>query len=94
MDFQKERQHQTLQLISRNRLDVDGVLDVDQFDDENVILQTVCGMLSIEGKNIKISVLDKNKGIVSLDGQVDAMYYSDEIKNRDDKKGLFGRLMH
>ena len=93
MDIQKEKQQQMLQLIMRKHLNVDGVIDVDQFDEETVILQTVCGKLTVEGSEMKISVLDKNKGIVSLDGHIDAIYYSDENKNRDNKKRLFGRLI-
>ena len=59
----------------REKLDVSGVVDVIRFDDLCVVLQTRCGELTIDGKNIKISVLDTEKGVVSLDGTIDAMYF-------------------
>ena len=66
--------------------------DVIRFDDTSVVLQTVCGELTVEGAGLKMSVLDKEKGIVSLDGQVDSIYYSEETN--ETKKRLFGRIFN
>lgn len=76
----------------RKHLDVNGVIDVIRFDDVSVVLQTVCGELTVEGNGLKMSVLDKDKGIVSLDGQVDSIYYSEETN--ETKKRLFGRIFN
>ena len=92
MDIKKEHTaiSQDIKLFSREKLDVSGVMDVVRFDDLCVVLQTRCGELTIDGKNIKISVLDTEKGIVSLDGIIDDMYYSDD--NKKEKRGFFGKL--
>ena len=90
MEIKKERTIQDIMLHNRERLDVNGVIDVVRFDDVCVVLQTCCGELTIDGKNIKISVLDTDKGVVSLDGMIDAMYYSDD--NKKEKRGFFGKL--
>ena len=90
MDMQREKNQQMLHLSMRKHLDVSGVTEVIRFDDICVILQTVCGELTIDGKDLKMSVMDKEKGIVTLDGQVDAMYYLDE--NKKEKRGFFGRV--
>jgi sporulation protein YabP len=92
MELQKEECQQVLQLTMRKHLDVNGVIDVIRFDDAAVVLQTVCGELTIEGGGLKMSVLDKDKGIVSLDGQVDSIYYSEETN--ETKKRLFGRIFN
>ena len=89
MDNQKTVQE--IKLISRKHFDVNGVKEVENFDEENVTLRTVCGLLSVDGKGLKISVLDIDKGIVSLDGRIDAVYFSDEVQEK--KRGLFGRLL-
>lgn len=89
MDNQKTLQE--IRLLSRKHFDVNGVKEVESFDEGNVTLKTVCGLLSVDGKDLKISVLDIDKGIVSLDGRVDAIYFSEE--NTDSRKGLFGRLL-
>ena len=92
MELQKEKCQQVLGLTMRKHLDVNGVIDVIRFDDTSVVLQTVCGELTIEGAGLKMSVLDKDKGIVSLDGQVDSIYYSEETN--ETKKRLFGRIFN
>ena len=92
MDIKKENiiSTQDIRLYMREKLDVSGVVDVIRFDDLCVVLQTRCGELTIDGKNIKISVLDTEKGVVSLDGTIGAMYYSDD--NKKEKRGFFGKL--
>ena len=44
----------------------------------------------MEGKDIKISVLDTERGVVSLDGKIDALFYSDSEDGK--KRGFFGKL--
>ena len=90
MDIKKENISQDIRLSSREKLDVSGVVDVIRFDDICVVLQTSCGELTIDGKNIKISVLDTDRGIVALEGVIDAMYYSDD--NKKEKRSFFGKL--
>ena len=89
MEIQKEKCQQVLQLTMRKQLEVNGIIDVIRFDDLSVVLQTVCGELTVEGSSLKMSVLDTEKGIVSLDGQVDSIYYSDDTK--EVKKKFFGK---
>ncbi len=81
---------QELRLIHRKKLEVSGVLEVVRFDDNFAVLKTVCGELNVDGKNIKIGVLDTDKGVVFLDGDIDAIYYSDE--NKAAKPGFFSKL--
>ena len=90
MEIKKEPVSQDIRLSMREKLDISGVVDVIRFDDVCVVLQTRCGELTIDGKNIKISVLDTDKGLVSLDGMIDAMYYTDD--NKKEKRGFFGKL--
>jgi len=89
MDNQKITQE--IKLLSRKHFEVNGVKEVESFDEENVTLRTVCGMLNVDGRELKISVLDIERGIVSLDGRVDAVYFSDE--KEEVKRGFFGRLL-
>ena len=90
MEIKKEHTSQDIRLCNREKLDVSGVIDVIRFDDICVVLQTSRGELTIDGKNIKMSVLDTDKGIVSLDGIIEGMYYSDD--NKKEKHGFFGKL--
>ena len=91
MDTKKELLSHDIRLLRREKLEISGVNDVVSFDEVCVLLKTVCGELTFEGKNLKMSVLDTEKGVVLLDGNVDAMYYSNEKSN--EKRGFFARLL-
>ena len=78
-------------LVSRRHMDIGGVTDVESFDDAGASLTTHCGRMTIEGRGIKVSVLDVERGVVSIDGQIDAIFYSD-IKE-DSKRRLFSRMI-
>ena len=41
-----------LVLLDRKALELSGVRDVVSFDETNVVLETVCGMLAIEGGRV------------------------------------------
>jgi ethanolamine utilization microcompartment shell protein EutS len=41
------------------------------------MLKTQCGDMAIEGKDLKIAVLEIDAGIVVLSGTVSGVYYSD-----------------
>lgn len=90
LDRNTNEKLQEIRLIHRKKLDISGVQEVIRFDDNFALLKTICGELNIEGKNIKIGILDTEKGMVSLDGEIDSIYYVDEIKN--EKSGFFSKL--
>lgn len=86
-DAKKEHE---IRLIKRNELSVSGVLEVLSFDEENARLMSVDGEIYVEGEGIKIGVLDTDRGVVTLSGKIDGIYYGDDSKN--EKKGFFSRL--
>ncbi len=86
-----KKEHE-IRLNKRKDMVINGVLEVISFDEESVRLMSVEGEIYVEGEEIKIGVLDTDKGVVTLSGRVNGFYYvSDEKKA---KKGLFSRLSH
>jgi hypothetical protein len=41
-----------------------------------VILETVCGNMTVEGASLHIHVLSIEEGVVTMDGRVDSIQYS------------------
>ena len=84
---------QTLVLRDRNLLEVRGVTDVVRFDEESVVLSTVCGTLTVEGASLHVQVLNLEQGTVTVDGRVDSLLYFDaEPAGKGEKGGFFGKL--
>ena len=69
------KQHR-LMLNNRKNGSFTGVLDVLSFDLNEILLETEQGMLHIKGKDLHVNRLDLEKGEVDIDGQVDALNYS------------------
>ncbi len=82
-----------LSLLGRESLEVRGVTDVISFDEQAVVLNTVCGTMSVEGSALHIHVLSIDEGIVAMDGKVDSVsYYETETGEKNGKTGFFGKL--
>ena len=83
------KQHRLI-LNDRKAGSFTGVLDVLSFDLNEILLETEQGMLHIKGKDLHVNRLDLVKGEVDIDGQVDALNYS-QVPGR--KGSFFGKLL-
>ena len=86
LNYDRTKEHE-MTLRSRQELTVSGVNDVMSFDETLVELNTVCGVMSIEGEGIHISFLDTDNGRLTLSGSISGIYYIDKKPKRS---GLFG----
>ena len=74
---------------NRRNLTISGVMDIDSFDEETVVLFTEDGELTIKGANLHINKIDVETGDLQMEGEVDLLSYSD---NQSQKGSLFSRL--
>ena len=90
---QTENKLHSLTIQNRQGAQIEGVVEVIRFDENEVLLETVCGTLSIDGEGLHLSEWNMDRGLAALDGRIDAVTYFD--KKQDDVKshnGLFGKL--
>lgn len=76
-------------LEERGSLTVTGVEDIDSFDDQTVVIYTGLGELTVRGNQLHIERIDLQAGELELQGQVDALTYSDQPAARG---GFFARI--
>ncbi|MCR3922207.1 MAG: sporulation protein YabP [Firmicutes bacterium] len=81
-----------LVIENRESLEVTGVVHVDSFDDEEVVLETEQGLLAIRGEDLHIKQLNLEKGELAIEGLILELAYSEDKRLRDRGKGLFERL--
>ncbi|MBP3953476.1 sporulation protein YabP [Bacillus sp. YZJH907-2] len=91
MGRQRESNDHDIILKGRKHLDITGVKQVESFDNEEFLLETVMGFLSIRGQNLHMKNLNVEQGIVSIEGKVYDLVYLDQ-SNQEKSKGLFGKL--
>lgn len=75
----------------RKHIDVTGVREVISFDDLSVVMSTDGGDMTVEGNDLKIGVLDTERGVVAIDGKINALFYDDGTV-ASEKKGFLGKL--
>ena len=80
---------QTVTLVERETLALNGVNNVESFDEEFVSLSTARGRVCVEGEGLKIESLSKDGGNILICGKINGVYYSDEPTKA---KGLFGKM--
>ena len=87
----EKESNQTVLLRDRRILELDGVSDVVGFDDTAVLLRSTLGSMTVEGTGLHITRLDLDKGLLSVEGRISAVFYTDEGKG--EKRGFFARLL-
>ncbi|MBQ6897969.1 MAG: sporulation protein YabP [Clostridia bacterium] len=79
MDERKMLPH-SLIIDGRKNISVTGVTEADNFNDEEIILYTSYGQITIKGENLQISVLSTESGDVTASGKVNSVTYSDRTE--------------
>lgn len=65
-----------LVLSDRHTGSVTGVNDVVSFDENEIVLDTDMGLLTVRGKELHVKRLTLEKGELDLEGQVDSLNYN------------------
>ncbi|NLM68549.1 MAG: sporulation protein YabP [Firmicutes bacterium] len=82
--------HQIL-LVQRERLNVDGVLNVESFDDREIVLETEEGGLFIRGEDLHINELNLETSSLVVVGYIKTLEYTKDSFGQK-SKGLFAKL--
>lgn len=89
-----ERPHRVT-LFEREELEIVGVLQVDTFDDREIVLQTEMGMLTLRGEDLHIEQLDLEEGIFRCSGLIVGMQYTPQTGSRASRAtSLWDRIFH
>ncbi|MDO5417801.1 MAG: sporulation protein YabP [Lachnospiraceae bacterium] len=81
-----------LMMEDRGKMSITGIADVISFDENQVVLDTDKGLLTIKGKDLCVSRLTLDKGEVDIDGQADSLVYSSNEAFRKAGESLLSRL--
>ncbi len=76
-------------LENRERLSVSGVSEVISFDENQVVLVTSMGVMTVGGQQLHVEKLSLEMGEIAIAGQVEAVIYEDTQQHR---RGFWSRL--
>lgn len=81
-------------MTNRKNLLVEGVQNVESFDDEEIILDTKMGTLVLKGENLHVVQLNLEDGTFIVEGHCKSLDFSEEKKGIKGKgKGFIERIL-
>lgn len=86
---EKELLSHKVVISGRNQGIISGVIDVTEFDNNMIDLDTSLGRLLIKGKDLKVKGLNLEKGEAEIEGNVDSLTYTTRQNNEPLIKRLF-----
>ncbi|MGE5572306.1 MAG: sporulation protein YabP [Bacillota bacterium] len=78
-------------VTERETITVDGVNNVESFDDQEVVLETTAGMLMLRGREFHIKQLNLDEGNLTIEGYLAGLEYAEEMGKK--ARSFLGRLL-
>jgi sporulation protein YabP len=81
----------TISLVERKSILISGVKKIENFDDEEFLIESTMGYIIIKGNNLELLKLDTLSGNVSIKGKFNSIAYIDD-KKITKEEGMFSKL--
>ena len=75
---------QNIFLENRNKLNVTGVLDVLNFDEQIITVETELGVLVVKGSDLKLNKYNLEDTELSIEGEINSLSYDDRVNNKNE----------
>lgn len=89
---QMPRAHKVV-VVGRKSGTVSGISDVLSFDENEIVLDTDMGLLTIKGKGLHISRLTLELGEADMEGRIDSLAYSERGHKKKQETSLLRRML-
>lgn len=82
--------NQNVFIEDRNKVTITGVEQVESFNDNTIILNTIKGGMTIKGEGLNVGKLNLDEGNVKIDGIINGILYND--KDSSQKGNIIGKI--
>jgi len=82
--------NQNIYLEDRKKLTITGVEQVESFNDNIILLNTIKGGITVKGEGLNINKLNLEDGNVKIDGVINGIVYSN--KEFGSKGNILGKM--
>jgi len=79
-------------IIGRKNINITGVKKIDNFDENEFLLETNMGYLLIKGEGLEIIKLDTYQGDVSIKGKIDSLSYIEKENKKQKNESVLSKL--
>ena len=85
----KSRKVHNVVLYNKRQMTVSGVIRVDNFNENIIVVITEVGQMTIEGVSLHISRLSLETGDMNIDGDIAGLFYSNDTDSNGGKSSKF-----
>ena len=79
-------------ITSRKNINITGVKKIDNFDENEFLLETNMGNLLIKGEGLEIIKLDTYQGDISIKGKIDSLAYTENSIKKPKNESVLSKL--
>lgn len=83
---------QNVILENRNKLNVSGVLDVLNFDEQIITMDTELGILIIKGSNLRLNKFNLESTDLNVEGNIVSLVYNDKSVSKKNGESLLTKI--
>ena len=81
-----------INITGRKNINITGVKKIDNFDENEFLLETNMGYLLIKGNNLEIIKLDTYQGDVTIKGKIDSLNYTESTNKKQKSESVLSKL--
>jgi len=85
----RSRKPHNVVLSNRRQMTVSGVIRVDNFNENIIVVITEAGQMTVEGLSLHISKLSLETGDMNIDGDITGLLYSNDVADAGGKSSKF-----
>ncbi len=90
--MQHENMEHSVVMTNRETVVVEGVVSVEKFDEQEIVLETDMGVLAIRGEELHVEQLSLERGHLTVKGLVRSVDYIEDGGRLTRRKGFMERL--
>ena len=81
-----------INITGRKNINLTGVKKIDNFDENEFLLETNMGYLLIKGNSLEIIKLDTYQGDVTIKGKIDSLNYLESSNKKEKNESILSKL--
>ena len=81
-----------IKLENRKKLELTGVKKISSLNEEEFIVDTILGLVTIKGESLEMMNLNLDKGELIIEGKINCIIYDKEIKTKEKKQSFLGKV--
>ena len=82
----------TVNMVKRSNINISGVKKIENFNENEFLLETIMGYMTIKGHDLEIIKLDTYQGDVAIKGKIDSIIYKSDKDKKNNEESIFSKL--